>query len=396
MIAETVTSDRRIAELDGLRGVAILLVLSWHFIGMLAAPNQGAIQYVAWRFLIFGQSGVDLFFVLSGFLIVGILIDNKNSSNYFRTFYARRMLRILPPYAILVTGFWLCVMATDGRLAYYFDRELPLWSLLTFTQNWVMVSLNSLGSISIGGTWSLAIEEQFYLVAPALILWLPGRLLPKALIAIGAASIAARSACFYFYPENFTAPYVGTVFRLDGLCVGGLIAMGYRNATVWAAIRARRTVLVVLLCILIAIIPLYTWFLRSSFALPVLFHFGHAYLAVLYGTILISILMWSGTSATGWLRAKGLGAIGLISYSLYLFHPAFKGLFFVLAHRGETLRTPLDAGLLLLALISTFGFCAALYACIERPAQTLGKRIRYEQATKADQIADVPIASLNV
>jgi peptidoglycan/LPS O-acetylase OafA/YrhL len=396
MIADTATSDRRIAELDGLRGIAILLVLSWHFIGMLVDPNKGAMQYLAWRFLIFGQTGVDLFFVLSGFLIVGILIDNKNASNYFRAFYARRMLRILPPYAVLVTCFWLCVRATDGRLAYYFDRQLPLWSLLTLTQNWVMTSLNSLGSMSIGGTWSLAIEEQFYLVAPALILWLPGRWLAKALFAIGAASIVARSACFYVYPENFTAPYVGTVFRLDGLCVGGLVAMACRDKALWAAIRASRAILVTSLGILIAIIPLYTWLLRSSFALPVLFHFGHAYLALLYGTILTSILMWSGTSATGWLRAKSLGAIGLISYSLYLFHPSFKGLFFVLAHRGEALRTPLDVGLLLIALSSTFGFCAALYACLERPAQKLGKRLRYQHSAKTGQNAGVPMASLDV
>ena len=97
-------TDKRIPELDGLRGIAILLVLIWHFTGMLADPGQGAIQYLAWHFLIIGQSGVDLFFVLSGFLIVGILIDNRDSPNYFKTFYARRMLRILPAYLILVDG----------------------------------------------------------------------------------------------------------------------------------------------------------------------------------------------------------------------------------------------------------------------------------------------------
>jgi peptidoglycan/LPS O-acetylase OafA/YrhL len=268
------TSDIRIPELDGLRGIAILLVLIWHFTGMLADPGQGAIQYLAWRFAIFGRSGVDLFFVLSGFLIVGILIDNRDSPNYFKTFYVRRMLRILPAYLILVTGFWLCVVTLDGHLAYYFDRQLPLWSLLTFTQNWVMVSLNRLGSMSIGATWSLAIEEQFYLVAPALILWLPRRWLPKALIAIGATSIVARSACFYFYPENFTAPYVGTIFRLDGLCAGGLIAIAYRDKAIWAAIQLRRTRLFGVFCALIAIIPFYTWLLRSSFALPPCFTSG--------------------------------------------------------------------------------------------------------------------------
>jgi peptidoglycan/LPS O-acetylase OafA/YrhL len=395
MIARMATSDTRIPELDGLRGIAILLVLIWHFTGMLADPGQGAMQYLAWRFLIFGQSGVDLFFVLSGFLIVGILIDKRDSPNYFKTFYVRRMLRILPPYLILVTGFWLCVATLDGRLAYYFDRQLPLLSLLTFTQNWVMVSLNSLGSMSIGATWSLAIEEQFYLVAPALILWLPLRWLPRTLIAIGATSIMARSAWFYFYPENFTAPYVGTIFRLDGLCAGGLIAIAYRDKAMWAAIQTHRTRLLGAFCALIAIIPLYTWLLRSSFALPVLFHFGHAYLALLYGISLTGILIGSGTSATAWLRAKSLGSIGLISYSLYLFHPSFKGLFFVLAHRGETLRTPFDVALLAVALISTFGFCVALYVFVELPAQKLGKRFRYKQAAKGDQTA-APVASINV
>lgn len=311
-------------------------------------------------------------------------------------FYARRMLRILPPYLILVTGFWLCVVATDGRLAYYFDRQLPLWSLLTFTQNWIMVSLNRFGSMSIGGTWSLAIEEQFYLFAPALILLLPRRLLPKTLIAIGAASIVARSVCFYLYPENIYAPYVGTVFRLDGLCAGGLIAIAYRNTAVWAAIFARRTILLGVVFTLLAMIPFYTWFLRSSISLLVLYNFGHAYLALLYGTSLTSILIWSGSSATAWLRSRTLTGIGLISYSLYLFHPTFKGLFFVLAHRGETLQTPLDAVLLIAAFISTFGFCAALYRYVEQPAQKLGKRFRYEKRANPEQNAIAPATTVQV
>jgi peptidoglycan/LPS O-acetylase OafA/YrhL len=389
-------SDRRLAELDGLRGIAIIFVLVWHFTGMLVDPGQGKIQYLTWRFLIFGRSGVDLFFVLSGFLIIGILVDNRDTSDYFKTFYVRRMLRILPPYLILVTGFWLCVVVSGGRLAYYFDRQLPLWSMLTFTQNWVMVSLHGYGSMSIGGTWSLAIEEQFYLFAPALILLLPRRLLPKTLIAIGAASIAARLVCFHLYPGNPYAPYVGTVFRLDALCAGGLIAIAYRNTAVWAAIQARRTILLGILCALLAMIPFYTWFLRSSISPLVNYDFGHTYLTLLYGTSLISVLIWSGSPATAWLRSNTLTGVGLISYSLYLFHPSFKGLFFVLAHRGETLQTPLDAVLLTAALISTFGFSAALYRYVELPAQKLGKRFKYEKRIGPDQNAIGPAATIQI
>jgi peptidoglycan/LPS O-acetylase OafA/YrhL len=361
--------------------------------GCCATPTKGTLQYAAWRYLIFGQSGVDLFFVLSGFLIIGILIDNRESPNYFKTFYARRALRILPPYLILVAGFWLCVNVTGGRLAYYFDRQLPLWSLLTFTQNWVMASINSFGAMSISVTWSLAIEEQFYLFAPALIWLLPRRWLPETLVAIGIASIVARSACFYLYPDHVFAPYVGTVFRLDGLCLGGLVAIAYRNSAMRLAIFTRRKVLLAALGALIAIIPFYTWFLRSDFAYFAEYHFGHAYLALLYGASLMSILVWSGAPATSWLRSKILTGTGMISYSLYLYHPSFKGLFFVLAHRGEQLTSRLDIALLFAAFVSTFAFCAVLYRYVEGPAQKFGKRFMYESSPDQNVIEPLPVRS---
>jgi peptidoglycan/LPS O-acetylase OafA/YrhL len=378
-------SDQRIAELDGLRGIAILMVLIWHFTGMLVDPAQGAIQNAAWRYLIFGRSGVDLFFVLSGFLIIGILIDNRESPDYFRTFYLRRALRILPPYLILVAGFWLCVEAAGGRLTYYFDRQLPLWSLLTFTQNWVMASIDSTGAAVIGGTWSLAIEEQFYLFAPMLVLLLPRAALAKTLLTIGLASIIARAGWFYFYPDDIYAPYVATPLRLDDLCVGGLVAMAYRSPAAWSALLRRRKVALGILLALIAIAPLYAWFLQSSASRATAYYFGHTYLAVLCGVSLTAILIWSGRSSTAWLRSRSLGEVGLISYSLYLFHPSFKALFFVLAHRGEQLTAPIDIALLSAALISTFVFCKLLYRYVERPAQRLGHKHRYASRHSANE-----------
>ena len=87
----------RVKELDGLRALAILLVVAWHYIGIV-----GGAESTLWRIFVFGRSGVDLFFVLSGFLIGGILIDAKESRNFFRTFYIRRAFRILPVYLLLV------------------------------------------------------------------------------------------------------------------------------------------------------------------------------------------------------------------------------------------------------------------------------------------------------
>jgi len=381
--ARMATSNMRISELDGLRGIAILLVLVWHFTGMLVDPSQGVVQHLAWRYLIFGRSGVDLFFVLSGFLIIGILIDNRDHPNYFTTFYIRRALRILPPYLILVTGLWLCLEVGGGHLHYYFNRQISFFSLFTFTQNWMMASINSYGAMSIAGTWSLAIEEQFYCFAPALIFLLPRRLLPKALFAIAAASIAARSGWYYLYPEYDLAPYVGTVFRLDPLCVGGLIAVACRNSAVWSAIVMRRRVWLFALSLLIAVIPFYSWFLRSDFSNFAEYHLGHTYLAVLYGISLVSILIWSGTPATSWLRSSVLTQAGAISYSLYLFHPSFKALFFAFAHRGEQLTSLFDIVLLTGALISLVAFCALLYRYVELPAQKFGHRFRYETRARA-------------
>ncbi|WP_082077423.1 acyltransferase [Bradyrhizobium sp. LTSPM299] len=130
-------AEKRISELDGLRGCAILLVTVWHSV-MLIDPANGAISYWIWRLSIFGQSGVDLFFVLSGFLIVGILSDHKESEAYFSTFYTRRALRILPPYLILIIGFYLLTRLLGT--GYYIGARVPLWALLTFIQNWFFVS----------------------------------------------------------------------------------------------------------------------------------------------------------------------------------------------------------------------------------------------------------------
>jgi len=100
----TRNSVPRIPQLDGLRGLAILLVIGYHYISMPGADAAGVFQVFAWC-LRLGWAGVDLFFVLSGFLIGGILIDARESPNYFRTFYVRRVLRILPLYAVLLALF---------------------------------------------------------------------------------------------------------------------------------------------------------------------------------------------------------------------------------------------------------------------------------------------------
>src|SRR5882757_8512904 len=102
------SSTDRIPEIDGLRALAILLVVAWHYVGMPSGPDS-----VLWRVFIVGRGGVDLFFVISGYLITSILLNNRKSPNYFSAFYGRRASRILPIYSVIV-GAWL--ISKIGRM----------------------------------------------------------------------------------------------------------------------------------------------------------------------------------------------------------------------------------------------------------------------------------------
>jgi len=160
----------RIPALDGLRGVAILLVLLWHGLFEMNANSRVLSGLLALGKL--SWSGVDLFFVLSGFLIGGILLDAKDSPHYFTTFYIRRAYRILPLYfAVIGVAYSIGHLSTDfGWLgADLATMKIPWASYPTFTQNLWMAYLGTYGSFTLAATWSLAVEEQFYLTAPLLI-----------------------------------------------------------------------------------------------------------------------------------------------------------------------------------------------------------------------------------
>jgi peptidoglycan/LPS O-acetylase OafA/YrhL len=368
-------AEKRIAELDGLRGCAILLVTVWHSV-MLIAPSKGLINDLIWRFSIFGQSGVDLFFVLSGFLIVGILYDHKASDSYFSTFYARRALRILPPYLILLAGFVLLTRMRGTN--YYFGSQVPVWALLGFVQNWFFVSTQGTEPAAIAGTWSLAIEEQFYLVIPALVWCVPRRYLLSILIAIGLASAAARAIYFWTHPGDLYGPYVMTPLRLDGLAIGGAIAVAYRNDAMRAWIFARIQAIRSACWLLLAIVPFYAWSLRSTAAHQVLYYIGHFYLAVMYGLILILATRPGDGRTKSFLRSRLFGFFGLISYSLYLFHtPAKAAVFYLFRGSVERLQTISDAMLMSLSAAVAIVFCLGLYRFVERPAQLFGKTFSY-------------------
>src|ERR1039458_5950989 len=184
-------NSNHIPELDGVRGIAILMVIVFHAFQFIPSPMTGWISKLA----SYGFAGVDLFFVLSGFLITGILLNAKSQPGYFRNFYAKRALRIWPLYyLLLLVSFGLVPLLILST--HVFMEEL---SLLQSRSALVYVLLlqniwyaGKIGPIMLAMTWSLAIEEQFYIVWPWLVMWCSRKKLACILIAIVVLTPLAR------------------------------------------------------------------------------------------------------------------------------------------------------------------------------------------------------------
>ena len=208
------TRTSRVPQLDGLRGLAILLVLIWHYVACQMDPKWGSLGVETFGFRVADTlhalismtwSGVDFFFVLSGFLLGGILMDHKTSPCFFRTFYVRRVCRLFPLYYLLLLLFGLTTLAPLSQacpgLNWLFDHPLPMWSYATFTQNFQMAFKELIGAKQLGVTWSLAVEEQFYLILPLIVYFTTRRSLPFVLVTLILAAPLLRVALMLNRPD---------------------------------------------------------------------------------------------------------------------------------------------------------------------------------------------------
>jgi peptidoglycan/LPS O-acetylase OafA/YrhL len=304
-----------IPALDGLRGIAIILVMLHHL--TFYRPESGIDGIIA-SVPLFGWAGVDLFFVLSGFLITGILLDSRDSERYFSSFYARRTLRIFPLY-YLVLFLSLVVLprfpAVHTVLAGPIDMP-PQWPYWLYLTNFSIAERGFVhGFLDVA--WSLAIEEQFYLVWP-LVIWLcRPRLLALLCTGIFVAEVFARS--FARASDVPALPlYVVTWFRLDGLVIGALLALALRRGIMPALDRLVPVVVIagIVGMIVVTIQGGHTWWWNRRMQ-----QFGYSLIAVIAGAMLVSAIsrpagsLWPRMLSAGWLRA-----FGKYSYCLYLIH----------------------------------------------------------------------------
>jgi len=374
----------RIPALDGLRGIAILLVLLRHAIfGVTSVQGIEAHSRFASFVIACGQlswSGVDLFFVLSGFLIGGILLDARSSPRYFQTFYIRRAYRILPLY-FLVIGLsllpHLLAQFSAARAAHTTPLPLPWWSYATFTQNFWMAYLGVFGPSGMGITWSLAIEEQFYLSIPLLI----RNVRPRNLVIVLLMVIACAPWLRVLLHSSMTYPglasYVLMPTRADALCLGVLAALLVRNEVFWNWLQSNRRTLWSVTGVFFLGVAYMTWqgYDALSFAMTT---WGFSWLATFYTCILLIAVSSSRGPVSRILQNPSLMRLGTLAYCSYLVHVAIMN---ALRHplKAHFPEFPVAAWLVggILGIALTLAVAALSYKYFEKPLLKRGHQYSY-------------------
>ena len=291
--------------LDGLRGIAITFVVLYHNFNFTD------------RFF-FGWLGVDLFFVLSGFLITTILLNSLNKPHYFRNFYARRALRIFPLYYLVLLIFFVVfplLKLFPQRMEYFTYHQLWFWFYL---QNW-LVSFHTPppGSNMLVHFWSLAVEEQFYLVWPFVIFLIrKTKALLAFMIVFLILVVTIRGIAYSYHVQNLNYPALYTFTRVDGICIGAIVAILKK---INAQYLKKNTGLIV---IVLACLNFLFYFLNEPYGvLPYLALCGYTTFAILIGFLVNEIVSDTGNKLSKRvLEIRPLLFLGEISYGLYVFH----------------------------------------------------------------------------
>jgi peptidoglycan/LPS O-acetylase OafA/YrhL len=349
------SSSARLPALDGIRGMAIIWVVLHNTTDLLPPKLHGPSHVLA--FLVHpGWIGVQLFFALSGFLITGSLLDTQRATNYFRAFYARRALRILPLYYTVLILLLIVAPALHlgpTVLQANAKEQLSLWS---FTVNWTHAAPYGFAHF-----WSLAIEEQFYLFWPFVVHRLSARRLFAVCLYIAMIGIFIRGVMVFSGASSWTV-YTATTSRLDALALGGAGACLVRIPAARAWLASRLTAVnFAALTIFVVGVPVTRAYDADAFQCQIL---GYTVLA-LCSAILVTTAAADGEQATPTILVRILSwaplrSCGKYSYAIYIFHQLIHKLWgepWMVTTFGS--RPPAHAVYVYSLTIGLVSFCAA-------------------------------------
>jgi peptidoglycan/LPS O-acetylase OafA/YrhL len=394
-VPDSISSSRipgRIPELDGLRGTAILMVVIGHYFafspyaGGLAFGRMGTLYVAIARTIGMGWTGVDLFFVLSGFLIGGILLDVRGSPCYFRTFYLRRFFRIIPIYYAWMAAYIVVMAAAGNFLRAHVqggaepDGRHQYLVLMLFLQNFGLLGHSVIAGTWFVPTWSVAVEEQFYLIVPSVIRALPRRALWGFLfLVIGAAPLLRLWIHHRFpVPDNqLDFAYQLMPCRADAFAIGIIAALLWRSDRfrLWLPTHAR-TVYGIFAISLAGFVALAHWF--PAYNAKPMISLGYTWIAGFYALILILAIGRTSEPTARIARIGWLRELGRVSYCFYLIHLTVRllGQILVRASWGEP-GPWASMAISVAAVAVSYGLARASWTYFEYPLLRRGHAYHY-------------------
>jgi peptidoglycan/LPS O-acetylase OafA/YrhL len=386
-VAQQVPPDgpaKRIPELDGLRGLAISLVLLCHYIQDGPVGPRHSFVARTGEVLGLGTVGVDLFFILSGFLIGGILLNSRLSPKYYSTFYLRRFFRIIPIYyswLILFGLFMLAARKWGVAGGAEFTTLTPYWAYFIFLQNYFQGS-TVIQAFWLIPVWSLAVEEQFYLLAPPVVRMLSPQRLAKVLPGVLVFSLLLRLFLASFFGEShdywgIAAATNWMPSRADELALGMLVA------TLWVNPQSKRRLqervglsYAGLFSCAMALLAMSYWIMKAdSFVTATV---GRTVIGFFFAFLMIISLTDKEGLLAKIFRWRPLRELGKVSYCVYIIHRAVNwALFRLVLHVDPRFDSWRAIGVTSLSFLITMILAELSWRYFENPLIHRGHRYLY-------------------
>jgi peptidoglycan/LPS O-acetylase OafA/YrhL len=389
--------ESRILELDGLRGFAMLMLLFIHFVPVeYTGPGNrplGQFMFILGNFL---TSGVDCFFVLSGFVIGALLLASSESPSYYRNFYIRRYYRTFPLYFawLLLSAAIALLWRREPAFAGFFRTPCFFLLFLLFVQNWFyghnwFWKPSGASWYFLGQTWTIAVEEQYYLLAPFIVKKLSRKSLLWLLTSIVVAGPIVRYVEVRHVTYGFDAAYSWTTSRIDELAMGMLAALLITAASRREWIKRNLSLFYGLMTILFVAVLTQELFLFCNYSVWGA-TVGRSMMGAYYFCLILVLVNDPTTRTAALFRSRWLQKLAAISYGAYVMQ---LGVSFtcqrLLLHQRPQITTPAGFAVTLLSVALTLILAACSWKYFEKPLVQRGRRHRYPSEEKPQRSVDV-------